>query len=83
MTNFVFNITVPNKTKLIRIVKTCWEDGRGQKLLDVLYPKAKHRAAKFIISDVERPMFEEFRLMPSERCYREPLATKLYGLLCG
>lgn len=80
----VFNITVwfgyltvANKNKLKRIVRNAGKViGREQKSLDVLYQTAVLRMAKSISSDVNHPLFDEFRLMPSGRRYRMPLATK-------
>ncbi|KAK7899635.1 hypothetical protein WMY93_020488 [Mugilogobius chulae] len=69
--------SVANKNKLNRIVKNAGKIiGKDQAKIELLYQSAVLRMAMSITRDIEHPLCGEFKLMPSGRRYRMPLATK-------
>ena len=71
------NLTVKNKGKLSRIVRTAEKViGCRQNPLTSLYHTAVERKAQNIVSDPVHPLHSHFQKLPSGRRYRVPFARK-------
>ena len=70
-------LTVKEKSRLMRIVKTCGKIvGVPQRQLSDLCDKAMEKKAKSIMCDCSHPLSQYFELLPSGRRLKQPVAKK-------
>ena len=70
-------LTLKNRNRLSRIVNTASKIvGAGQLSLTDLYNMAVRRKARAIVADKSHPLSEYFKILPSGRRYKSPIAKK-------